>query len=89
MDEEFREAGDFSWRDVGDGFLWEFSDRSGAHLAEVAFIDDGAQRWSWYVALPEEWHYEGSANPAGLARSAEAGKAICEGILRGTILRDG
>lgn len=88
MADEIPSASGFAWRDVGDGFLWEYADRSGTHLAEVSFVEDGAHRWSWYVALPEDWHYEGSANPAGMAKLAEAGKAICEAILRGSVLRD-
>ncbi len=87
MSEPVRHFEEFAWNDTGDGFLWEFADEAGVRLAEVTFEEEQGQRWSWYVALPDEWHYGGSPNPAGLARSAREAKAICEAILLGTVLR--
>ena len=76
---------DFNWRDVGDGFQFEFANESGEHLAEVTFEEDRGQRWSWYVTLPPE-SQDGNGSPCGLAKSAAAAKNICEAILLGTIL---
>jgi len=76
---------DFSWRDVGDGFQFEFANKSGEHVAEVTFEEDRGQRWSWYVTLPPSLQ-DGNGSPCGLAKSAAAAKSICEAILRGTIL---
>lgn len=78
---------EFSWTDTGDGFVWELADAAGVRLAEVTFEEEQGQRWSWYVALPEEWHYANSPNPAGLARSAADARAVCEAVLLATVLR--
>lgn len=86
-DDDNRPFDALTWRDVGDGFIWQFADASGEHVAEVSFQEEEGQRWSWYVAVPEDWHYGNSPNPAGLAKSRAAAQTICEAILRGTVLR--
>jgi hypothetical protein len=83
-----KQFGDYHWADVGEGFLWELTDAAGDHVAEVTFQEESGQRWSWYVPLDEAWHYANGPNPSGLARSADAAKAICEAILKGTYLRE-
>ena len=81
-----RPISDFSWRDIGDGFQWEFADAGGQHLAEVSFEEERGQWWSWYVTLPPQCQ-DGNGSPCGLARSADAAKKICEAILAGTVLQ--
>lgn len=80
-----RHFGEFSWRDIGGGFQWEFVDAAGQHLAEVCFEEDRGQWWSWYVTLPSSCQ-DGNGSPCGLARSAAGAKRICETILLGTVL---
>jgi hypothetical protein len=80
-----RSFSDFTWRDIGDGFQFEFIDQQGQSLAEVAFEEDRGQRWSWYVTLPLSCQ-DGNGSPCGLAKSADAAKKICEAILLGTVL---
>lgn len=87
MPEYPRSISDFLWRDIGEGFIWEFSDAAGQRLAEVSFEEDLGQRWSWYVSLPEEWHYANSPNPAGLAKGRAEATAACEAVLLATILK--
>ncbi len=86
MNDERGKLTDYSWRDAGGGFCWELIGADGEALAEVNFEEDQWQRWSWYVPLSEDWHYDGGANPSGLAKSAGEAKAICEAVLVGTIL---
>jgi hypothetical protein len=80
-----RRFNEFHWRDIGDGFQWEFADEVGRHVAEVCFEEDRGQRWSWYVTLPRAYQ-DGNGSPCGLAKSAAAAKQICEAILLGTVL---
>ena len=84
-DLHMRSFSDFSWRDIGDGFQWEFADANGECLAEVSFEEERMQKWSWYVTLPLS-SQDGNGSPCGLARSAAAAKSICETILLGTVL---
>jgi hypothetical protein len=79
------ELNDYSWRDIGEGFQFEFADKEGPALAEVSFEEERGQWWSWYVTLPRECQ-DGNGSPCGLARSAAAAKRICEVILAGTVL---
>jgi hypothetical protein len=80
-----RPLGDFSWRDIGEGFQFEFVDEEGRALAEVAFEEERGQLWSWYVTLPPACQ-DGNGSPCGLAGSAAAARKIWEAILVGTVL---
>ena len=84
-DLHLRPLSDFSWRDIGEGFQFEFVDQHGQALAEVNFEEERGQWWSWYVTLPQSCQ-DGNGSPCGLARSVAAAKKICETILLGTLL---
>jgi hypothetical protein len=71
----------FDWKVVGGGKSWKLADTSGAHAAEI--VADG-NLWRWTVIVPA-W-YRNVGNPTGKVRTLEDAKAVCEAILRGTIL---
>jgi hypothetical protein len=47
-----RPLSDFAWRNIGEGFQFEFVDEEGQALAELTLEEDRGHRWLWYVTLP-------------------------------------
>jgi hypothetical protein len=79
-----KKLSDYRWKDIADGFNCKLSDGHGGSVAEVHFCEDHGQKWSWFVYLPPDWTFQGSA--AGLAANRANATAICEAILTKTIL---